>query len=136
MILKEIKRELYRTKLTSMWNRDFYSKREIGLTPINSEYCKEMSFRLLYEGIYSDNDGLILEINVGVASNEFGYYEFFVEDYMGGSICENYEDFGDAVKRFVKVTNIRKPYIYIDNENGDAVKVDYKIRPYATIRSE
>lgn len=136
MILKKVKEELYRINLKSLWNRDFYSKREIGITPINSEYYKEMSFRLLYEGIYHDSDGFILEINVGIASNEFGYYEFYVEDYMGGSICENYENFGDAIKRFVKFTNIRKPKIFIDNENGDAVCVDFRIGPYAIIRSE
>jgi len=135
-VLKEVRSNLYRIKLSSIWDKDFYHPKYCGVSPINTDYYPECPFRLLYDGVYTDDRGFALEINVGIISNEAGYYEFFIEDYMGGSICESYTDFDEALKRFVKFTNIRKPKIFTDNENGSAISIEYKPKPFAIVLSE
>lgn len=134
-VLKDIKSKLYKVELTSLWNRDFYSHREIGVTPVNSEYCKDYPFRILYDGTFQEN-GFQLEITVGISSNEYGYYEFYVEDYLGGSECESHSNFNAALKSFIKTTNIRNPIIYTDDDKGNAIRTYQKVRPSATVLAE
>ena len=132
--LKLIKDNLHTVNLRSLWNLEFYGLNTLGVTPCNSEYYIGKPFRLLYDGIYNDDNGLLLEFTVGVMSDiDSDKYEFFIEDFNSGSTAEHYDSFDEALKRFVKLTNIRKPYIYIDDEHGNAIRIDYKVKPHSTI---
>lgn len=131
-LLKEISQNLKNIKITSMWNEDFYSYNDWKPSPVNSTYLSEKSHRLLYDGIYNVN-GNIIEFQVGIMSNEVGYYEFFVEDYHNNSYCKHFWKFEDALSHFIKLTNIRKPIVYIDDEKGNAIKKSFRVKPYAVI---
>jgi len=119
-------------KITSSWDEDFYSYKGCMPSPVNSVYYNKKPYRLLYDGIYNA-DGNIMEFQVGIMSNEAGYYEFFVEDFFGNSFCKHFPDFPEALKKFKKLTNIRKPIVYNDDKEGNAIKEDFRDKPYAII---
>ncbi|CAG7580247.1 MAG: hypothetical protein SLAVMIC_00320 [uncultured marine phage] len=131
--LKKIKNNLISTTLDSLWNEEFYHAKDWGVTPCNSEYWDEQPLRILYDGVYNDS-GLIVEFNVGIMSNvHCEDYELFVEDYHNNSIAQHFTKFDDALKEFVKLTGIRNPKVYTDDDEGNAIKIDYRIRPFASV---
>lgn len=131
-ILKEIMGELKNIKISSSWNEKFYSFHDWKPSPVNSTYSTEKPYRLLYDGIYNNN-GNIMEFQVGIMSNQYDYYELFVEDFHSNSYCKYYTSFNEALKKFIKLTNIRKPIVYKDDDKGNAIQIDFRVKPYATV---
>ena len=131
--LQRIKENILDGTLDSLWKKEFYDAMDWGTTPCNSEYWPLEPLRILYDGAWNDN-GVILEFTVGVMSNDdYEDFEFFVEDYHGGSIIEHHTTFDSALKQFIEFTGIRNPYIYTDDEDGNAHLTNYKIRPRASV---
>lgn len=132
-ILKEIMNNLNKAKLSSTYSESFYPISDWKPSPITIDYNKEKDYRLLYDGIYNDNNGNIFEFQVGIISSFTNYYEFFVEDYIGNSQCKCFTDFKEALKLFINLSYIRNPIVYKDDEIGNAVKSEIRVKPYAKV---
>ena len=132
-ILKEIRNNLRECKLSSFYNEDFYKVDTWKPSPITMDYNKDKDLRMLYDGIYKTNKGSIFEFQVGIISNVAGYYEFFVEDFIGNSHCRSFTKFEEALKVFIDLSNLRYPVVYKNDEHGNAVKTRIRAKPYAKI---
>jgi len=132
-MLKEIMFNLREAKLIPRYEKDFYSVDSWKPSPCTIDYNKDKDFRLLYDGIYLNERGHALDFEVGIISNSAGYYEFFVEDYIGNSYCKCFSDFREALKLFIDYSYIRRPHFFKDDEMGNVVKGEMRVKPYAIV---
>lgn len=134
-LLLVIKSNLYRCILSPRWNREKYTPCVIGDTPCYDYYDPKLPYRFLYDGLFTDQYGKEHEFQVGVSSiPDTDVYDLHLTlNETKDMINFKFSSFDQALKKFNQLSFLRKLFIYIDDKDGNAVRVKYPLRPYAIV---